>query len=410
MTLDTFDPIALANEVENEEAFDRAVLDLLERTIGFDVAFVAIKGERATTLGVDAAKLDAAIARIDYAHEMAPLKEAAISRRGVVVDTELLGEQRVRACGYHRDFAAPVGGRHSLLAFPTVRGTSIGGVMLGRCGSTFSDAQLAAIEALLPSLAIARASFRMPWWGGPLPVPRTSATERVAGWLRGERVLERDTEQSPAIVVRDRAGYREMVATDAAGELVWSRAAIDEPERSGWFYVDLLHLAAARASGHRRFLFVGSGGGVSIRQFAKLHPGAMIDVVESDPRVVALARRWFGLDAVPNLTFTVDDGAAFLRRAPKSLYDAIVVDAFDGSELAASLATPQLFADVRRALRPGGGLAFNVIGVLGGNGELQRIERMVRDARMDVRLVPVLDPGEAYSPMALRNVVLIARR
>jgi len=405
-----FDPITLAQQSPDHASFDRTVLELLERSVGFDAAFLSIKGDASTTVAVDGRELDAAISRVDHVDEIAPLKDAALARRGVVVDTELLGEQRVRGLRYHRRFAAPIGGRHSLLGFLAVRGRPIGAVMLGRCGSRFTDDEIRRVEDLLPSLAIARASFRVPWWGGPLPVPRSPTTRRVSGWLRGEHVHEHLSDHTPAIVVRDRAGYREMVASDAGGELVWSRAAIDEPERSGWFYVDLLHLAAVRAPSQRRILFLGSGGGVGIRQFARTYPGAVLDVVEPDPRVVDLARRWFGLGAVPNLSFVIDDGAAFLRGAADETWDAIVVDAYDGSALAAPLASRSFFADVRRCLRPGGGLAFNVIGALGGEGDLQRIERTARAERLDVRLVPVLDPGESYSPTAIRNVVLVARR
>ena len=404
-----FDPIALANEAPDAATFDRAVLDAFERSVGFDAAFFAIQGEPPATVGVDAKRLEAAMERVDYADELAPMKATALARRGVAVDTQVLGERRVRALRYHRHFAAPIGGRHSLLAFLTVRGVPTGALMLGRCGSMFSDEQLALVEALLPRLAIARASFRLPWWGSPLPTPRSSAALRLAGWLRGERVHEHLADASPEIVVRDRAGYREMVAFDGEGELVWSRAALDEPERSGWFYVDLLHLAAVRAPSQRRILFIGSGGGVSVRQFARVYPGARLDVVEPDERVIALARRWFGLDAVPNLTVTVDDGAGFLRRAPDETWDAILVDAYDGSELAASLASRTFLADVRRTLRPGGGLAFNVIGSLAGR-EVQQLEHAARAERLDARLVPVLDPGEAYSPTSVRNIVLLGRR
>ncbi|OJY16079.1 MAG: hypothetical protein BGO98_25890 [Myxococcales bacterium 68-20] len=405
-----FDPIELANEVPDEATFDRAVLHALNRDIGFDAAFLTIRGERATAIDIDAKKLDAAIARDEYVDDLAPMKAAALAKRGVAVDTQVLGEQRVRTLRYHRELAAPIGGRHSLIAVLAVRGIPIGGLMLGRCGSVFSDEQISRVESLLPRIAIARASFRLPWWGGPLPTPRSTGANRLAEWIRGERIHERVTDRTPEILVRDRAGYREMVAADERGELVWSRAALDEPERSGWFYIDLLHLAAVRASSQRRVLFIGSGGGVSIRQFARVYPGATLDVVESDERVIALARRWFALDAVPNLAITIDDGASFLRRAPSETWDAIIVDAYDGSVLASPFASRAFFADVRRTLRPGGGLAFNIIGVLGGTGELQQIERAARAERLDVRLVPVLDPGEAYSPMTLRNVVLVARR
>lgn len=405
-----FDPVALANETPDSAAFERAVLDHLGRDIGFDAAFFAVLGERPSAANIDAAALEAGLAREDYARELAPTKEAARARRGVAVDTEVLCERRVRSLGYHRAFAAPIGGRHSLLGLLAVRGVPLGALMLGRCGSTFTGEQRARLEALLPALAVARASFRLPWPGAALPSAPGGALLRLEGWARGERILERVASGGVDIVVRDRAGYREMVAEDAEGRLVWTRAGLDEPERSGWFYVDLLHLAAARAADQRRFLFIGSGGGVAVRQFARVYPGAALDLVESDPRVIALAERWFALDAVPNLAVTVGDGAAFLRRAPDRTWDAVVVDAYDGAALPAPLASRAFFDDVRRALRPGGGFAFNAIGALGGESDVSRIERAARAARFEVRLVPVLDPGEAYAPDATRNVVLVGRR
>lgn len=68
-----FDPVALANEVREPLAFDRAVVDYLGRSVGFDAAFCAIKGGEATTINLDQKALDAAIKRRlrerDRAHE-----------------------------------------------------------------------------------------------------------------------------------------------------------------------------------------------------------------------------------------------------------------------------------------------------------------------------------------------------
>lgn len=404
-----FDPVALANDVPDASSFERATLDHLQRIVGFDAAFFAGKDDVATGIGVDGHELDAAIASGTFADELAPLKAFALARKGVAVDTQVLGEPRARALRYHRRFAAPIGGQHSLLAFLRVRGNVTGALMLGRSGGTFSGEDIQRIEELLPQLAVARASFRLPWRGDRLPTPPSSATARLRQYLHGQHVHERSSERAPALLVRDRAGFREMVASDERGELVWSRSAIAEPERSGWFYLDLLHLAAVRAPSQRRFLFVGAGGGVSVRQFARLYPGATLDVVEPDARVIDLARRWFGLASVPNLTVTIDDGATFLRRAPSATWDAVIVDAYDGSKLASSLARRPFFADVRRSLRHGGGMAFNVIGSLAGH-EVRSIERAARAARLDVRLVPVLDPGESFSQDSIRNIVILGRR
>ena len=405
----SFDPIELAQATTVASTFERVVLEELQRQVGFDAAFFATKGDSATTVNLDAQKVDEALCTPEYASEVAPTRADALASRGVAVDTRVLGEATVQKLAYYRDFAAPVGGRHSLLALLQVRGQAFGGLMLGRCAATFSDGEIRSIQDLMPGLALARASFRLPWHGNNLNAPVRSRATRAVDWLRKERVLERIGNAGRQIAVRDRGGYREMVAFENGGELVWSRASLEDPDRSGWFYVDLLHLAAARAKHQRRMLFIGSGGAVAVRQFARVYPGVELHLVESDPRVIQLARRWFGLDEVPNLSVTIDDGADFVRRAPPSTWDVMIVDAFDGSELSAPFAERRFFADARRALRAGGGLAFNLIGVLGGSGVVHRVERAARAELDDVRLVPALAADEAYSAAALRNVVLLGR-
>ena len=405
----SFDPIELAQSATLASTFERAILEELQRHVGFDAAFFASNGDYATTVNVDAQRLDEAISRTEYASEVAPTRTAALASRGVAVDTRVLGEQAVRKLAYHRDFAAPIGGRHSLMALLQIRGQPCGGLMLGRCATTFSDDDIRFMEDIMPRLAIARASFRLPWQGDRLDAPVRSRATRAVDWLRGERIVDRVGHQESQIMIRDRGGYREMVALENGRELVWSRASLEDPERSGWFYVDLLHLAAARARRQRRILFIGSGGAVAVRQFARVYPGVTLDLVESDSRVIELARHWFGLDEVPNLSVTIDDGAAFVRRAPRSTWDVIVIDAYDASELSEPFADRRFFADARRALRAGGGLALNVIGVLGRSGVVREAERAARAELDDVRLVPVLDPDEAYSPLAMRNVVLLGR-
>lgn len=404
-----FDPIGLAGELGDGAAFERKTLEQLGEAIGFDAAFFVTKTALPTTVNVDAIRLAEATAKGDYEAELAPVKQAAFAARGVAVDTALLGESWVREQSYFREFAAPIGGRHSLIAFLTVRGQSLGGLMLGRTGSTFSEQDIALVESLLPRIAIGRASFAPPWVGGPLRGAAPSAFSKVVASVRGERQLERIDTSDGSIRVRDKGGYREMVAASAAGELVWSRAAIEAPTRSGWFYIDLFHLAAVRARFRNRALFVGSGGAVGVRQFATVYPGMKLDVVELDERVVGLAERWFGLDEIPNVSVSIDDGARFVLRAPSDTWDVVVVDAY-GSHLAEGFADRAFFANVRRLLRPGGCLAFNVIGPLLGSSAVQWVERAVRAELSDVQLVPVLDGGEQFSPHAVRNVVILASR
>jgi spermidine synthase len=242
------------------------------------------------------------------------------------------------------------------------------------------------------------------------PLPATGATlfERLTG--REDRVLARVASGSGTLTVRDRRGFRELVASSPRGELVWTRAALGDPSVSGWPYLELFHVAAARALRRERALFVGCGGAVLVRRFARVYPGIVSDVVESEPVVVELARRFFELDAIPGVSVHLSDGAAFIARAEPQTWDIIAIDAYDASDMAGAFSTRPFFAAARRALRPGGALAINVIGALATGGAVERVVRAAERELADVRILPVAELGEQLARDALRNVVVVGVR
>ena len=159
------DIVALAQACGDAEAFERALLPLLERAVGFDVAFFESKegGRPATVLGSGQARLALKPEQgARYDAELAPVKHAALARRGVAVDSEVLGLSAMRARAYYREQMVPVGGRHSLLAYARLRGREVAGMILGRTGGPFASRDVTRIEELLPSIALASASFSAP--------------------------------------------------------------------------------------------------------------------------------------------------------------------------------------------------------------------------------------------------------
>jgi hypothetical protein len=407
------DLVRLAHEASTATGFEAAVLDLFQRCVGFDVAFFSVKGEEAspTVVGLDEALIDTAVrGGPRYAAELLPIKRAALQARGVAVDTRVLGERGVLRSAYYREVARAVGGRHSLLAYVPLRGKVVAAVMLGRCGSgsAFSDAEIAQVEALLPALGVARASFGLPVVSEPLPAP-SHGLARLGALLRSKvRAVEHIG--AATVEVRDRDGFREMVASENGRELVWTRASLRDPSRSGWPYIELFHLAAMQAQARRRALFVGCGGAVALRQFSSLYPGLAIDLVEREAKVVALARAWYGLDDIPGLTVHVAEGERFVQHAVPCAWDIVVIDAFDASDASAALLGAPFFAALHRVLRPGGALAMNVIGTLDGYGPVRDVSACLKRSFCRIRVVPVMQAGEDYAPSALRNVVLIASK
>jgi spermidine synthase len=408
----SLDPVAISHLCETAPEFEASVLQAFAATVGCEAAFLSLVGreEAPSVLGFDAAMVEQAVAGAPaYAEELMPVKRAAFERRGVAVDTEVLGWERVQRTRYYRDVAARVGGRHSLFAYLSWQHRPIGLVMLGRTGRAFTDTEVRRVETVLPALAVARAAYGLPVPCSALPGVRSPGLlERVG--LASPRVLGVRATPSGTVRVRDRAGFREMVATQGSAELVWSRAGLSDPAESGWPYVELFHLAAARAKERARALFIGCGGAVAVRQFARTYPGIQCDIVECEPAVVDLAREFFALDAIPRLTVHVADGAEFLQRAAPERWDIVIVDAYDASALCAAFSSRELFASLRRALRPGGAVALNVIGTLAAGGLVEQIARVVGRELDDVRLHPVTAVAERHLVDAPRNVVIVATR
>jgi DNA-binding CsgD family transcriptional regulator len=164
--------VSLAHEAASAQVFERGLLALLGRVVGCDISMVSTKSGGDTTtvkgleterraVGLDDARFASmlAVGGRTYIEELAPVMRVALARRGVAVDTEVLGEAAARECSFHRDLKAPVGGKHSLLAFAQVRGRLSKLVILGRTGSAFRAREVAAVEELLPAISLALDSF-----------------------------------------------------------------------------------------------------------------------------------------------------------------------------------------------------------------------------------------------------------
>ena len=127
-------------------------------------------------------------------------------------------------------------------------------------------------------------------------------------------------------------------------------------------------LAQVSAAGDA-YLFLGGGAYTLPRRVAERDPSARIAVVERDPEVTRVARRFFGLRPEHGITPLHGDARAIAEGLPPGEWNQIFVDVYDGrEEIPYSLVTREGFEVLRRLLRPDGTLLFNVIGVAAGEG------------------------------------------
>lgn len=112
----------------------------------------------------------------------------------------------------------------------------------------------------------------------------------------------------------------------------------------------------------QEYLMVGLGGGSTAKWVYRNLPAARTTVVELSPEVLRIARGYFHVPADDaRLRILIGDGADYLRNQPPA-YDVIMVDGYDEFSQAATLGTPEFYADCRAALKPNGMLVVNLWG------------------------------------------------
>ncbi|MBI4128217.1 MAG: fused MFS/spermidine synthase [Parcubacteria group bacterium] len=165
--------------------------------------------------------------------------------------------------------------------------------------------------------------------------------------------------------------------------------------------------ASAGMTEKGRALMVGGAAYSYPKYFLKTYPEAFMDVVEIDPGMTALARRYFNLTDDPRLTIYHEDGRTFLNRTEKR-YDAILLDAFHSSNsIPYQLTTKEAVQRMYGMLNDGGVVFSNIIASLAGTtGKFLQAEyRTYLEVFPYVLIVPVQDPADAAR---IQNVMVIA--
>lgn len=138
-----------------------------------------------------------------------------------------------------------------------------------------------------------------------------------------------------------------------------SSVKVGDPDHLELEYTRVMPVALAFVPKPKRILIVGLGGG-SIPNFLHKHyPKAVVDVVDIDPVVVDVARKYFDFREDATLRAHVDDGRKFIERN-KDPYDIIFLDAYGSENIPYHLATREFLQAVRKALKPKGVVASNI--------------------------------------------------
>ncbi len=182
---------------------------------------------------------------------------------------------------------------------------------------------------------------------------------------------------------------------------------LDDPFETDFEYPGYLHLPIAIRPEASRTLILGLGGGSVVKRMWRDYPQMHVDVVEIDSGVVDVARTYFALPEDERICVYVSDGRNFLASVT-TLYDIVIVDAFDDDRMPRDLTTEEFLRDVRDHLEPGGVLAYNCIGAVYGprSKPFRSLYRTVANIWRHVWVFPIGISDDVSDKT--RNIILLA--
>jgi spermidine synthase len=117
--------------------------------------------------------------------------------------------------------------------------------------------------------------------------------------------------------------------------------------------------------GPKNLLLIGGGAFSLPAKVLQNHREILIDVIEQDPALIEISKKFFGLEDNKNLKIIIGDGREYLSKNTK-LYDLIIIDAFSGNKIPEALRTLEFANLLPTQLTKNGVCAINVISALHG--------------------------------------------
>ncbi len=235
--------------------------------------------------------------------------------------------------------------------------------------------------------------------------------EFYAGYLGAEGFHDFDTRYSRVFVYgsKEPETGRSMQAMATTPRYTQSAMYLDEPDALALKYTRFFKVAWSFRPSARRCLVLG-GGGYSFPKYALArYPDLRVDVVELDPGVTDLARRFFALEDHPRMMIHHEDARTYINRS-RETFDIILGDVFNSQySVPFHLTTVETVRKLHGILAEDGLVIMNTIAAIEGpKGRFLRAEHLTYASVFPhVHLYPLQHPGDGT---AVQNVMIVASK
>lgn len=192
----------------------------------------------------------------------------------------------------------------------------------------------------------------------------TGYFQREGGWWLSDSEEEYGFQvhwKVKSLLHREKSAFQEIsvIETEGFGRALVLDGIVQTTERDGWIYNEMItHIPLAAHPNPSVVCIIGGGDCGAVRETVKYPAVKRVDMVEIDPRVVSVCRKFLPSiagegDPDPRIHFLYKDGAAFVKEKKKE-YDVFIVDSSDPVGPAKVLFEEPFYRDVHRALKDDG--------------------------------------------------------
>jgi spermidine synthase len=177
------------------------------------------------------------------------------------------------------------------------------------------------------------------------------------------KVLARERSQYNDIYVIQNGDYRELWFKGNGDYFLQSRVNTEQQKQLSLVYSNMMMASLLFCPKPQRLLMVGLGGAAVTNFLSEQFPNLKIDVVEIDPKVIEVSKKYFYLRESDRYRVFEEDGRVFIqKRKGQEPYDWIILDAFKSGSIPYHLKTYEFYKEIRAILKPNGIVGSNLYG------------------------------------------------
>jgi len=160
--------------------------------------------------------------------------------------------------------------------------------------------------------------------------------------------------------------YKAIRSIIAGNNIYYSSIVLGDNTKSPLNSIKYYRLADHFNSDRKNVLIIGGAGYSLPNELLNKNQDLKIDVIEIDPEITEIARKYFDLKDNPRLTIYHEDGRTFINQNTNRKYDAIYIDAFNDGTPPFQLTTKETITKLFQMLNEKGVILMNLISAIDG--------------------------------------------